>query len=408
MDDTNQPIQASPEPSLPLPAMPGQTPAPATDDNQAAADMVRKKVADAYAKEPDLATEESDIETVGPGAKPSKHQAFILQLINSGKPLHDINQDWHDYYQALADLEKHAVWQEFYSTHARASHFSTAIPSIAPTAEQAALRRAITQPSRQARPSERKSPLDGIMHEKFPKLPRISARDGLKSLLFGLGTGLIVLIILLFSFFNERFIAPLIQPSRHVNNIPLISNAPVNNNPEIIIPKINVEIPVVYDVNTVDESAVDKALEGGVVHYADTALPGQDGNLVIVGHSSNNIFNPGKYKFAFVLLSKLDSGDTFYIQKDGKRYTYQVYEKKIVNPDDVSVLAPQSNKLAVATLITCDPPGTSINRLIIRGEQISPDPIANAPAQGSNNLATSAKIVPGNSPSLWSRLWSWL
>jgi hypothetical protein len=55
-------------------------------------------------------------------------------------------------------------------------------------------------------------------------------------------------------------------------------------------------------------------------------------------------------------------------------------------------------------LITCDPPGTSINRLVVVGEQIDPNPIANAPSSGKNTLATSSKIVPGNSPSLWSRL----
>jgi sortase (surface protein transpeptidase) len=37
---------------------------------------------------------------------------------------------------------------------------------------------------------------------------------------------------------------------------------------KLIIPKINVEIPVVYDVNTIEESAVEKGLERGVVHYA--------------------------------------------------------------------------------------------------------------------------------------------
>jgi sortase A len=234
----------------------------------------------------------------------------------------------------------------------------------------------------------------------------LSVRQGLHSLAFGLSIGCLVLLILLFSFFNERFIAPFVQPSRHVNNIPLITaGAAVGTEPEVIIPKINVEIPVVYDVNTINDAAVDQGLERGVVHYADTALPGQNGNLVIVGHSSNNILNPGKYKFAFVLLSRLENGDTFYIQKDGKRYTYQVYKKTVVSPNDVSVLGP-ADKVATATLITCDPPGTSINRLVVVGQQISPDPIANTPASTTNTLAKSTKLIPGNSQSLWARIWS--
>jgi sortase A len=227
----------------------------------------------------------------------------------------------------------------------------------------------------------------------------------LHSLLFGLGIGSLVIIIFLFSFFNERFIAPFIQPSRNVTSTPIISDSSaVNSNPEIIIPKINVEIPVIYTVTTIDANAVENALEGGVVHYADTAEPGQDGNGVIVGHSSNNIFNQGKYKFAFVLLSRLESGDTFYLQKDGVRYTYQVYKKSIVSPTDVSVLGLQ-DKSATFSLITCDPPGTSTNRLVVVGQQISPDPSANlASAPTSNVLATKTAIIPSNSPSLWSRL----
>jgi len=163
---------------------------------------------------------------------------------------------------------------------------------------------------------------------------------------------------------------------------------------------------VVYDVNTISENTIDNALERGVVHYADTALPGQDGNVVIVGHSSNNIFNPGKYKFAFVLLSHLSSGDTFYLQKDGKRYTYQVYKKAIVNPNDVGVLGLES-KPATATLITCDPPGTSLHRLVVVGEQIDPTPAGNTAVATNNSLARSTQVLPGNAPSLWSRLVKW-
>jgi len=150
----------------------------------------------------------------------------------------------------------------------------------------------------------------------------------------------------------------------------------------------------------VDESAIDVALEDGVVHYTGTAVPGQNGNVAIVGHSSNNIFNKGRYKFAFVLLSRLENGDTFYLQKDGKRYTYQVYLKEIVGPDNVSVLGPR-DKPATATLITCDPPGTSINRLVVVGQQISPDLASNSGAAADT---PQARIIPGNSESLWHRI----
>ena len=401
MDDDNKKHSDQFNASLPLPDE-----AQKSDDVQSnpAADLIRKKVEAAYAHEPSAKQEVEEVEDLSPRAHRSKHQEFIYNLTNSGRPLHEIQIAWHEYYAGLTDAEKHQVWQEFYSAHAQTAHHP-------------ALRHAEPQPE-PARHLTRKIP-SRVIKEKIAKHPKPLAEpprqaahhhakraNPLHSLLFGLGIGSLTILIFLFSFFNERIIAPFIQPSRNVTNIPIISTEAVGPDPLVIIPKINVEIPVVYTVDTVNEAAVEKGLESGVVHYADTALPGQDGNVVIVGHSSNNILNPGKYKFAFTLLHDLQSGDTFYLQKDGKRYTYQVYERRIVKPTDVSVLG-LADKPATATLITCDPPGTSNNRLVVTGQQISPDPTGNAPLATRNTVAQSATIVPGNSPSLWSRLVNW-
>jgi sortase A len=232
---------------------------------------------------------------------------------------------------------------------------------------------------------------------------KLSAKHHLKSLLFGVGMGLLVLFIILFGFFNERFIAPLISPSRNVSATPIIPTGEgvVSPDPKILIPKINVEVPVVYGLGTNEEKAVQRALEDGVVHYAGTSEPGQTGNVVIVGHSSNNILNKGKYKFAFVLLKRMEVGDTLYLQKGGQRYTYQVFENRVVSPKDVSVLGTTSRPNTV-TLITCDPPGTAINRRIIVAEQISPDPGKNT--AGSEPSFIQPDELPSNAPSLWQRI----
>jgi sortase A len=220
--------------------------------------------------------------------------------------------------------------------------------------------------------------------------------------------GAIVVLIMMFGLFNDRFIAPFISPSKQVSDTPIIidSATAVGPVPKIIIPKINVEIPVIYDEPSLEEDAIQKALERGVVHYANTPNPGELGNSVIFGHSSNNILNKGKYKFAFVLLNKLEIGDVFFLTKDGVRYSYKVFDKKIVKPTDLSVLNATS-KPATATLITCDPPGSSLNRLVVVGEQINPDPKNNKPSSAvqSNEQVT---IIPSNAPSLWQRFTNWL
>lgn len=383
--------------SLPLPGD-GKKP----DGSNPAADLVRKKVEAAYANEPSEKEEAKEVREMGASAHRSKHQQFIYELTNSGRPLHEVQTAWHEYYAGLTDADKHEVWQEFYNAHAQAAHH----PAVTRTEP-------VPEPSRPVVKKIRATVTKKTAHkpietrkEAQPRARRAAPLQALHSMLFGLGIGSLVIIVFLFSFFNDRIIAPFIQPSRNVTNIPIISTSDVGPDPLIIIPKINVEIPVVYTVNTVDENAVLQGLEQGVVHYADTALPGQDGNVVIVGHSSNNILNPGKYKFAFTLLHDLQSGDTFYLQKDGKRYTYQVYTRYIVKPTDVSVLG-LADKPATATLITCDPPGTSNNRLVVTGEQISPDPSTDAPLTSHNTVAQTAAIVPGNSPSLWSRIVGW-
>jgi sortase A len=346
------------------------------------------------------------------GRQTSKHQNFIYGLTMSGKSLPEIQQSWHEYYLGLSDVEKNQVWEEFYTSHAQASKLASVAPEFGPQKsgpqllpkEQAIIDRSI---AKESFVSKTVADAKDIINEAVGSRGKLSGSQHLKSLLFGLGVGAIAILILMFGLFNERVIAPFIQPSRNVTNTPIISEDSVaGNDPEIIIPKINVEIPVVYGVTSVSDNEVNEALESGVLHYGGTPEPGQSGNAVIVGHSSNNIFNQGKYKFAFVLLSRLDEGDTFYLEKDGTRYTYQVYEKKIVKPTDISVLSKKS-KPATVTLITCDPPGTTTNRLVIVGEQISPDPSKNKKAPVSDAVVEQAVLIPGSAPSLWSRITGW-
>jgi LPXTG-site transpeptidase (sortase) family protein len=158
------------------------------------------------------------------------------------------------------------------------------------------------------------------------------------------------------------------------------------------IPKINVNAPVVYEPSIV-EANVQKSLENGIVHYGNTAVPGQAGNSVFVGHSSNDWWEPGNYKFVFVLLDKLVVGDTFSINYQSTKYVYQVTEVKVVEPTDLSVLA-QTNDPTV-TLITCTPPGTSWKRLVIKAKQISPT--GNVKPASATQSASATPALPGSS-----------
>lgn len=370
-----------------------------------AADIIRHKLDQLYSTEPSA---KAELDEADHTEHRSKHQKFMYELGHSGKSLAEIQTAWHTYYNRLTNKEKHEVWQEFYEEHNRKKTDKTIAPAgpiITVTPAQPPIH--AHSSTHKPRPRNIAVIKDHLLGQVQSQAVRKAKRS--HSLLFGLACGSIAVVILLFGFFNERFIAPFITPSRSVSNTSIIidpSTTAAGKEPLIIIPKINVEIPVVYDENSIEEAAVQKALERGVIHYATTVNPGEKGNGVIFGHSSNNIFNSGKYKFAFVLLKRLEKGDTFMLQKDGKRYVYKVYDKKIIKPEEVSILSDQAGKAATFTLITCDPPGTTINRLVVLGEQISPDPAKNVASKVERNRST--ETLPGNAPSLWSRLTSWL
>lgn len=370
-----------------------------------AADLIRQKLTNLYNDEPDA--EKELREARGISSSRSRHQQFMYELGQSGKSLAEIQTAWHNYYVGLTDNEKHRVWQEFYQEHDRRK----AVAAPAPQAKEPLKAPAAAQIKHAPVKKDDRT----VKDVKKQLLKHVSSRSRqkgghLRSLLFGLSTGSLVLLIMLFGFFNERFIAPFITPSRSVSDTQIIidpDSTAAGPEPKIIIPKINAELPVIYDEPSIEEDAVQRALENGVLHYATTVKPGELGNGAIFGHSSNNILNKGKYKFAFVLLNRLEAGDTFILQKDGKRYVYRIFDRKVVKPEDVSILDDTQGKAATFSLITCDPPGTAINRLVVTGEQITPDPSSNLASSATGNKPKPL-VLPSNSPTLWQRLTNWL
>lgn len=109
-------------------------------------------------------------------------------------------------------------------------------------------------------------------------------------------------------------------------------------------------------------------LSKSLIHYLPTSIPGQYGNVAIFGHSTlPQLYNPKDYKTVFTYLSKLDIGDSIEISIEGKQYTYEVVDMFIVEPDEVSVLEQEFDD-SYLTLVTCVPPGTYKERLIVKAK----------------------------------------
>jgi sortase A len=179
----------------------------------------------------------------------------------------------------------------------------------------------------------------------------------------------------------------------------------VGPDPKLIIPKINVNVPIVWDAVASDQNSLNKAMNDGAAWFnipGANAMPGEIGNSVYSAHSSNDWLDQSKYKFAFARLEQIKEGDSIYINYNSKRYVYTVTHTKVVLPTDVAALTDPIDK-PILTLITCVPLGTADKRLLVFADQVSPDPTA---ATKSADVAETqaAAAMPRNSPSFLERI----
>lgn len=130
------------------------------------------------------------------------------------------------------------------------------------------------------------------------------------------------------------------------------------------IRSLGIDTPIIY-IEEDNEDAYQLALQNGVVHFTNTAEPGDSGNAYYFGHSSDLITAKGNYKSVFALLPQILVGDTIEISdRTGKLYVYEVEKKFVVEPDDLSVLAQDDSKKQL-TLQTSYPLGTALRRYIV-------------------------------------------
>lgn len=227
-------------------------------------------------------------------------------------------------------------------------------------------------------------------------------------------SAIIVVVLFLFLQYNrlifasvEAYVAPGNSNAVQAIYSPNSSNS-VSQEPKLIIPKINVDVPVVYGVGNDNISQL-RAMEKGVAHFSipgANAVPGQNGNTVLSGHSSNDLFDKGDYKFIFAQLDKLKQGDVIYANYNGKRYTYNVTKTEVVMPNQVNRVQVGTDK-PMLTLITCVPLGTAEKRLLVFAEQVSPDPNSAEKPTEQSSSENKEVTLPRNSLTFFERLFSW-
>lgn len=151
-------------------------------------------------------------------------------------------------------------------------------------------------------------------------------------------------------------------------------DAPGDTRPqvEISIAKMNITAPMVWSKSE-DEASQLEDLKKGVAHFPKSAAPGQVGNMIVSGHSSNYFWVKGDYNYIFKDLNNLQKDDVIRIktvQKNGRviTYFYKVTDKFITAPDDSEIF--QNTDNPTLTLSTCWPLGTNLERLIVKAELV--------------------------------------
>jgi len=119
---------------------------------------------------------------------------------------------------------------------------------------------------------------------------------------------------------------------------------------EIEVPRLDLSV-------IVREGMDDATLRKAVGHVPDTALPGEPGNFVVLGHR-DTLFRP---------LRGMEIGDNVRVRTAGGDFNYWIDSIEVVPPEDVDLgEAPEAG----ITMVTCFPfdfIGPAPRRFVARG-----------------------------------------
>lgn len=131
----------------------------------------------------------------------------------------------------------------------------------------------------------------------------------------------------------------------------------------IIIPKINVNIPIYHGLS-------DEVLQRGAGHVLNTSLPigGDSSNSVIAAHrglTATKMFDD---------LPEVEVDDLIFIKVLDETHTYKVTDIQTVLPTEIDSLKIVPGKDLI-TLVTCTPYGINTHRIVVRAERTEDRPL---------------------------------
>ena len=378
-------------------------PSAAQRQQQTAAALARQKVLEAYKHQPQNYRE------------PSKQSPAPQISTDDWRKYHSA---WQDYYQKY--------YGEYYGKAAKEYVARERLKIERDLAERQAKKaeedKVISAAATSAATPQESEAVQNDFKAKIQKKVAKRAKKMRKSRHFiPLAIGFSILVLGLLFQYNQVIIANAVAymspGGSDVNDITAIDptvSANIHEKPTLMIPKLNVEVPVVFGSKN-DVNSMAEAMSNGVAHFSipgASAKPGEIGNFAVSGHSAGNIYQQSDYKFIFSGLTRMGANDLIYMDYNGQRYTYRVTGTQTVDPSNSNALrkiASDNSGKPMITLITCTPLGTSKYRLLVYGEQIHPtyDGAEEAP-EVTPEESTTEQTMPKNDDSPLEQVWKWL
>ena len=401
---------------------------------RAAVDLARKKVLAAYASSAQNGPLGSTVKTIQP-----RQAIYSHNIDDNPKSTFPINNATTHYKDTPAPTQVnndawktyHTAWQQYYQKYYSEYYSNAARNYIARERLKDAREKADEEQivggglsiDGGAFDSTRNQPLDenADIKDRLRQKIRKKATDNAKKTrrfrrFIPIIAGVTVVLIILFLQYNRMIFAPIMAyvspgnaPASEIEALDPTITQTVSADPRLIIPKLNIDVPINFDVPL---SGVMAAMNHGVAHYrinGASAYPGEIGNFVITGHSAGDVYSSNPYKYIFSGLERLEEGDLIYVNYNSVRYTYKVTGKQVIEPSNVAALMIQTDRPMI-TLVTCTPLGTSRYRLLVSGEQISPS-YEGASSENNNGVnidEANIEDLPSNEPSFFEGIWNWL
>ena len=361
-----------------------------------AAEIARRKVLEAY--------EKTTVESVRGAVEREKTERTEVKsaLKTSSTGAGVSPETWKKY---------HTAWQNYYQKYYSEYYSKAAKDYVAKERLKAeSLAKNVDTGAEKTEKAEKKSSFKEKIRARASERAKLEKR---RRKLMPLIAGVAVVLFVLFLPYNRLIFAPIAAyvspgeaPVSEITAVdPTVVATNVSSEPKLIIPKLNVEVPIAFGVSL---DGVMNAMNYGVVHYrinGASAYPGQIGNFVITGHSAGDIYSANPYKFIFSGLERLEDGDMIYVHYNSTRYSYKIVKKEVIEPTEVSKLIYETKK-PMLTLITCTPLGTSRYRLLVTAEQVSPS-YETAEVE-EEVVETEGETLPENEETFFERVWGWL